>query len=239
MSTITSSLHLPDNKYRGPHPGILAIVYMLLFIVSLISFKILTQGAEYPRPFGSTALAQDVFLKFPDAIRINAFFQFASAIPLGLFAAASTSRLASLGVRVAGINIAFFGGIAASVLFMLSGLCSWILSQPGIADDLNLMHAIQIMGFGCGGVAFTAALGLLMAGISLPCLLGNYSPKWLAWLGMILAGLAELSTLGLVFPRATWLLPIVRFPSFVWMIGMGFSLIRFVPSASDSVKKNL
>jgi hypothetical protein len=210
---------------------------MLLFIASLISFRILTHGAEYPRPFGSIASTQNTLLKFPDAIRINAFFQFTCAIPLGLFAAAITSKLASLEVRVAGINIAFFGGITASLLFMLSGLSSWILSQPGIANNLNIMHAIQIFGFGCGGIAFTAALGLMLAGISLPCLLGNYSPKWLAWLGLILAGIAELSTLGLIIPQATWLLPMVRFPSFIWMIGMGFSLVRIVQPASDPVKR--
>ncbi|HEV3252727.1 MAG TPA: hypothetical protein VGZ71_17335, partial [Puia sp.] len=160
----------------------------------------------------------------PYAIRMNSFFQFVSAIPLGLFAAAATSRLSFLGVRVTGVNIAFFGGITASILFMFSGLCSWVLSQPGISHDLNLMHAIQILGFGCGGVAFTAALGLLMAGVSIPCLLGDYSPKWVAWLGLILAGMAELSTFGLIIPQATWLLPMVRFPSFIWMIGMGFTL---------------
>jgi hypothetical protein len=74
---------------------------------------------------------------------------------------------------------------------------------------------------------------LLMAGISVPCLLGNYSPKWVAWLGLVLAGLAELSSLGLVFPSATLLFPLVRFPSFVWMIGMGFTLITHKPDGTE------
>jgi hypothetical protein len=186
MSSATSSLHFPDNRYRGPHPGILCnCIYTSCLAFSLISFKILSHGADYPRPFGSSASAQDDLpWKFPDAIRSQCIFQFACAIPLGLFAAAATSKLVSLGVRVAGIRIAFFGGITASIMFMLSGLSSWILSQPGIANDLNIMRAFQILGFACGGIAFTAALALLMAGISLPCLLGNYSPKWLAWLGV-------------------------------------------------------
>jgi hypothetical protein len=172
---------------------------------------------------------QQTLQQFPYAIRINAFFQLACAIPLGLFAAAVTSRLRFLGVNVTGVSIAFFGGIAASLLFMLSGLCSWVLSQPGMAGDLNVMHAVQLLGFGCGGVGNIAALGLLMAGISVPCLFGRYTPKWLAWLGIILAGLAELSTLSLIIPQAVWLLPVVRFPSCIWMIGTGFTLLKKVP----------
>jgi hypothetical protein len=213
-----------NNGHRGPHPGILAIIYLSLFAASLISFGILSHGAQFPRPFGSLEPAQQIFLNFPDAIRVNAFFQFACAIPLGLFTAAVTSRLTFLGVNATGISIAFFGGMAASVFFMLSGLCGWVLAQPGIANDLHLMNAIQILAFGSGGIGFTVTLGLLMAGVSVPCLLGHYTPKWLAWLGLILAGIAELSTLAFIIPQASWLLPMVRFPSFVWMIGIGFTL---------------
>ena len=226
----SSSTHFPLDRHRGPHPGILAVIYVLLFIASLVLFGILSNGAEFPRPFGSLDKVQQTLQQFPFAVRINAFFQFACAIPLGLFAAAVTSRLRFLGVNVTGVSIAFFGGIAASLLLVLSGLCSWVLSQPHMADDLNVMHAIQLLGFGCGGVGNIVALGLLMAGISVPCLFGNYTPKWLAWFGIILAGLAEISTLSLILPQAVWLLPIVRFPSLVWMIGTGFTLLKKVPA---------
>jgi len=227
--TTINAPRFPYDRHRGPHPGILAIVYTVLFAISLISFEILSHGAVFPRPFGSPGAAQETFLKFPDAVRINAFFQFACAIPLGLFTAATTSRLAFLGVNVTGVSIALFGGIAAALLFMLSGLSAWVLSQPGIANDLSLMHAIQSFGFGCGGVGFTVTLGLLLAGISVPCLFGNYSPRWVAWLGLILAGIAELSVLSLVFPQAAILLPVVRFPSMIWMLAMGFTLIKDKP----------
>ncbi len=229
-STNSTSPRFPYDRHRGPHPGILAVIYVLLFIAGLVAFGILSNGAEFPRPFGSLDKVQQTLRQFPYAIRINAFFQFACAIPLGLFAAAVTSRLRFLGVNVTGVSIASFGGISASLLFILSGLCGWVLSQPGIADDLNVMHAVQLLGFGCGGVAHIVTLGLLMAGISVPCLFGNYTPKWLAWLGIILAGLAELSTLSLIIPQAVWLLPIVRFPSCIWMIGVGFTLLKKVPA---------
>src|SRR5579859_5509912 len=115
METTTSVREqLPVRKHHGPHPGILALIYILLLIASLVSFSILAHGAPYPRPFGSLADAQQIYRQFPFALRLNAFFQIGSAIPLGLFNAALTSRLNFLGVNVTGVSIALFGGIAAS-----------------------------------------------------------------------------------------------------------------------------
>jgi hypothetical protein len=186
-------------KHHGPHPGILAIIYTLLFILGLVSYSV-------------------------DAVRFNALFQFGAAIPLGLFTAAVTSRLSFLGVNATGVSIALYGGIAASILLILSGIVTWVLSQPGIAGDLPMMHALRLLGFGCGGVAYIVTFGLLMAGISVPCLFGGYTPRWLAWMGVILAGLAALSTLSMVIPQLSLLLPIVRFPGCIWMIGTGFTM---------------
>jgi hypothetical protein len=216
----------PYNRHRGPHPGIIAFIYVSLFIASLVAFGVLSHGAVFPRPLGSLEKAQEVYLQFPDAIRLNALLQFGSAIPLGLFTAAVTSRLKFLGVNVTGVSIALFGGITASLFVSISSICGWILSQPGIADKLNLMHALQLLGFATGGVAHIVALGLLMAGISVPCLFGKYTPKWIAWMGLILAGIAELSTLSLVIPALGYLLPVARFGSYIWMIGTGLTLIK-------------
>jgi hypothetical protein len=216
----------PYNRHRGPHPGIIAFIYVILFIASLVAFGVLSHGAVFPRPLGSLEKAQEVYLQFPDAIRLNALLQFGSAIPLGLFTAAVTSRLKFLGVNVTGVSIALFGGVTASLFVSISSICGWILSQPGIADDLNLMHALQLLGFATGGVAHIVALGLLMAGISVPCLFGKYTPKWIAWMGLILAGIAELSTLSLVIPALGYLLPVARFGSYIWMIGTGLTLIK-------------
>jgi hypothetical protein len=225
----SSNAPFPYDRHRGPHPGIIALIYVILFIASLASFAILTHGSGFPMPFGPLAKAQHIYQQFPDAIRVNALLQFGAAIPLGLFTASATSRLNFLGVNATGISIALFGGITASLLITVSSLCSWILSQPGIVNDLSVMHAVQLFGFASGGVAHVVALGLLMAGISVPGLLGKLIPKWVAWLGLILAGIAELSTLSLVINQFTYLLPIVRFGSYIWLIGTGFTLIKKRP----------
>ncbi|SHM43050.1 hypothetical protein SAMN05444266_10858 [Chitinophaga jiangningensis] len=221
-----SSIHSPYSRHRGPHPGILAVVHVSLFVASLVILGILTKGMGFPNPFVPLADAQHRLQSFADATRINAVLQFGAAIPLGLFTAAVTSRLNFLGVNVTGVNIAFFGGLSASLFMALSGLCTWVLTQPGVADNLSAMHAMQLFGFATGGVAHVVALGLLMAGIAVPGLLGGYTPKWVAWLGLILAGIAELSTLSLFFPALMILLPVVRFGSYVWLIATGFTIAR-------------
>jgi hypothetical protein len=67
-------------------------------------------------------------------------------------------------------------------------------------------------------------LGLLLAGVSVPSAFAKLLPRWLVWLGLIVAGVAELSSLSLVVPALGILLPLARFPAFVWLIGTGFAM---------------
>lgn len=217
------------EKHKGPNPGITAIVYTGLFALSLICYFSLSHGSGYPIPFGPVEQSQSIFLHYPGALLANAFFQFGMAFPLGLFTAAVTSRLTFLGVRATGVSIALFGGIAASVFAVISAICTWVLSQPGIAENMDLMHAFQLFGFLNGGPAFSVSMGLLMAGISVPALLLKLTPRWMAIQGLVLASFGILSALSLVFFPITWLLPAVRFGSMVWMIAVGFSLPKTMP----------
>jgi hypothetical protein len=51
------------------------------------------------------------------------------------------------------------------------------------------------------------------------------------WFGLILAVIGELSWLSMVVPAALFLIPLTRFPAFVWLIAAGFLLPK---SASSS-----
>jgi hypothetical protein len=215
--------------HRGPHPGMLAVVHVVLFMTSIVLLGVVTNGQGFPTPFESLEKSQETLQKFASVISLNAFLQFGAAIPLGIFTAAVTSRLSFLGVNVTGVTIALFGGISASLLMIISGLCAWILSQAGVANDINVMHAIQLFGFSTGGVAHVVVLGLLRAGVSVPCLFGKLTPKWIAWLGIILAVVAELSSFSLIFYPATFLLPIAHFGSYIWLISTGFTLTKTKP----------
>jgi hypothetical protein len=91
---------------------------------------VLARGAVFPSPF-DPELARAYFEQHGPAVRVASFFLFGSAIPLGLFAATTASRLRFLGVDVAGVTIALYGGIAASLMLLLSGLCMAVAwSQP-------------------------------------------------------------------------------------------------------------
>jgi hypothetical protein len=47
--------------------------------------------------------------------------------------------------------------------------------------------------------------------------------------GLVVAAVAELSSLSLMVPAAAWLLPLARFPALVWIVCAGALLPRRMP----------
>jgi hypothetical protein len=223
-AAIHNAQPIDASFHRGPSLGALGIVFVALFAASLVVATAMTGGARFPRPYDPVPLARDYFTQHADAVRIAAFLQFGSAIPLGLFTATVTSRLRFLGMRVAGVDIALFGGFAASIFLALSAMTGWVLSQPGVPTEAGALRTLQLLGFITGGAGHVATLGLLLAGVSVPAAFARLLPRWLVWLGLIVAALAELSTLSLILPMTAILLPLARFPAFIWLIGAGFSM---------------
>jgi hypothetical protein len=77
-------------------------------------------------------------------------------------------------------------------------------------------------------------MGLLIAGISIPAAFMKLLPKWLIVFGLILAVAGELSWFHLlVFPKLLFLIPLVRFPGFIWLIATGFLLPKTRRPASQ------
>ena len=64
-------------------------------------------------------------------------------------------------------------------------------------------------------------LGLLIAGIAVPGLIVGLLPRAVAWTGLVIAGIAELTTLVLIWPGLSPLLPVARFTGLVWFIVAG------------------
>ena len=216
----TSKVH----RHYGPHLGILSIVFVALFVSSLIISGVLTNG--FPRPDWPEDLVRDYFNQFGSVVRIISFLQFSSAIPLGIFTAGVTSRLKFQGINAAGLNIALFGGFASSVFMAVSGLIAWVISQPAMVMAGSPIRAFQLLGFATGGVGQVVTFGLLLAGISVTSGFARLMPRWLVWLGILTAAFAELSSLSLVFPSLNFFIPLGRFPGFIWIIGAGFSLSK-------------
>ncbi len=211
-------------SYRGPSTGIVALVSVSLFVASLIISTIMTAGTPFPTLFSSLEEVHNYFLHFAGVVQFNTMLQFGSAIPLGIFTASITNKLQFHGARVAGVNIATFGGYTAAIFIAISALAGWVLVQPGVADDLAVMRSLQLFEFITGGVAHVVALGLLLAGVSIPALFMKLIPKWMVWLGLITAVFAELATFSMFFPKLFLFIPLGRFPAFVWMVAVGFAM---------------
>jgi len=159
---------------------------------------------------------------------VCAILQFGAAIVLGIFTASAVNQMRFLGVRAAGVNIALFGGFTASILGLATSLAMWTLAQHGIATDTNLASALYSFAFGLGGVGYSAPLGLLIAGIAIPAGFSRLLPEWIVVSGIVLAAIGEVSTLTLLFPKLVLLIPLTRFPGFLWLIAAGFALPRKV-----------
>jgi hypothetical protein len=84
--------------------------------------------------------------------------------------------------------------------------------------------ALYYLGYGLGGPGFSVPMGLLMAGISVTAAFLKLLPRWVIVLGLVLAVAGELSWLNLAFPKLLFLIPLVRFPGFIWLIAVGFLL---------------
>ena len=149
---------------------------------------------------------------------------FASSVPLAIYAATASARLRQLGVTAPGATIALAGGLLSASALSLSGLLQWTLSRPAVRGDAALVRALHDLSFLTGGPAHVVALGLLIAGIAVPALILGLLPRPLAWAGLVIAGLAELSTIVLIWPSLAVLLPIARFPGLIWLIAAGFLL---------------
>jgi hypothetical protein len=221
---MTGSPRNLDELRRSPPLGALAIVFTALFLGSMALQAIMTGGAPFPNPYNPVPEIQAYYTRFPDVLRVVSFLQFGAAIPLGLFTATVVSRLLFHKVKAAGVHIALFGGLTASVLLAVSALASWTLSQLGVATEIGAMRAVELFAFATGGFGNVAAMGLLLAGVSVPSLSLRLMPRSACWLGLVLAAVAELSTLSMVFPAFSLLLPLARFPAFVWMIVAGFAV---------------
>lgn len=214
----------PFLYHRGPHLGALAIVYTVLFNAGLYPVTIFADKVHFPGPWEPGDVIVGYFQTHPTNVLICAFLQFGATIALGIFTATVVSRLRFLRVSAAGPYIALFGGFATVINGMAAGSLLWVMVHPGIAQDPTLLRALYYLSYAFGGPGFSIPMGLLLAGISVPALILKLLPKWLVWFGLFLAACGELSWLNLVLPQALFLIPLVRFPSFVWLIATGFLL---------------
>ena len=115
-----------------------------------------------------------------------------------------------------------------------SALILWVMVYPGIAQETAVLRALYYLAFALGGVGFSVPMGILIAGLSVPAAIMKLLPKWLVVFGLALGIVGELSALSLVIPQALFLIPLTRFPAFIWLIAAGFALPKTVVSRTPA-----
>jgi hypothetical protein len=174
-----------------------------------------------PLPYGSATEIQDYVARHHAAAVALAVGTFGSSIPLAIYAATASARLRQLGITAPGATIALAGGLLASTGLALSSLTTWTLSRPEVTSDAALVRALYYLTYLTGGPWHVVTLGLLIAGIAVPGLIVRLMPLPVAWTGLVIAGIAELTTLVLIWPGLSPLLPLARFTGLIWLIVAG------------------
>jgi hypothetical protein len=224
-------------RFRGPHLGVLAVIFTFLFIFGLSYVISFTAGApHFPNPYDPAAAITAYFREHPHDVMMCAFFQFVSAIPLGLFAVTVYNRLKYLGVKATGPSIALLGGLLVAAGLVISSLVLWTMAFSGVAADAGALRALYYLAFSVGGVGYSVPFGLLIAGVAVPAGFMKLLPRWMAVFGIILAVIGEASSLALLSPALTALIPLTRFPGFIWLIIAGMMLARRKPTAVGVVR---
>lgn len=218
-----------NPRERGPHPGLVALVSLVLTVAGLVVSGAMSGGDALGSPFGSTADVVARVSGHHDAVRVASFFQLGSAVPLGIYAATVYARQLRLGVRVPGPVIALVGGILAVVSLLVSAFATYVESRPEVTTDAALTHALAFLAFVAGGPGYAVGLGLLLAGIAVPALVLQLVPRWLPVAGLVLAVLAELTWLSLLLDPLQYLIPVARFLGGTWLVVVGFALPRRRP----------
>ncbi len=201
----------------GPPLPLLAAISLGLLLAGLAVGIAL--GGVMPLPYSSAIL--DYVAGHHEAAVAIAVGTFGSSVPLAIYAATASARLRQLGITAPGATIALAGGLLASAGLALSGLTAWTLSRPEVTSDAELVRALYYLTFLTGGPWHVVTLGLLIAGIAVPGLIVGLLPRPVAWAGLVIAGIAELTTLVLIWPGLSPLLPVARFTGLIWLIVAG------------------
>jgi hypothetical protein len=219
-------------KHPSPPLWLLALLYTILFNAGLFPVTMFGGLPYWPGPWESPAVITHFFQTQQSRVLACIFLQTGANVCLGLFTAVVVSRLRFLGIRAAGVYIALFGGFLTVFNSMAAGFAMWTLLRPVINADPALVLTLNYFSYSLGGPGFSIPMGLLIAGVSISAGRSKLIPRWIMILGLFLAACGELSVFHLIFPQLLFLIPLTRFPGFIWIVAVGFTLPKSRPSES-------
>jgi hypothetical protein len=214
----------PTARRPGPQGGppllVVALAYGALMITSVIL------SARTPQPSASAAALLAFERSHRTGLQVAGFLSFGASAPLAIWSATVYRRLRTLGVTAPGAVIALAGGLLAAASLAMSGLISWTSAQVAPIASPALARALGDLGFAAGSAGFVVPLGLLLAGVSVPSLILRLTPRLWAWFGLVVAAVSMLATFVLLTTALDPTLPIGRFGSLIWLIGVSVLLPR-------------
>jgi hypothetical protein len=171
----------------------------------------------YPQLDDPAGEVRRYFLDNDVEVRALAFFHMLSAMSLLLFAV-YLRRIAPLAVA---------GGVTAAAFLFLSALFFRTLSEPGVAGDASVTHALLVLSYLAGGPGISVPLAPLIAAVSAAARL----PGWICWLGYVTAPVSLASAAMVLGPARNTsalfsLLLIAAGLGFLWILVASLALIR-------------
>lgn len=219
-------------RYVGPPPLAPAIGFTVFFVASIV---LGVPTGAFGQPSSSAAEIARAISDHATVLRLVGMLQVGAAVSLGVLTASLVAALQSRNVRVAGVQIATWGGGAAAVTMLISGLLTWTTVAAAEQSDVSAVNALRLAAFAIGGPGHVLAFGLFLLGVSVPAFILRLTPRWVAVLGLVLGGVAELSWFGLVADPLQFLLPVARFPGLVWAVATAATILpRRPPRAAAS-----
>lgn len=225
MGDATTKFEIRGERFSGPNLLLLTGIYLALLIAGGTRLS-----AALAIPHDSVEKAAAYVAKVGWTIQLGSFFELLSAIPLGLFIATTIGRLRFSGARHAGESIAFLGGTGATTMLILSALANWSLTRPGVAEALGAAVALRAISFAAAGPGFAVLLGFFVAGVSLAAGHHKCLPRWVIGLGLVVGLACELAAFTVLNFKAGYFIPVGRFVSIVWMIGVSLTLPKSIPN---------
>lgn len=222
-----------SERHIGPNLLLLTVVYSGLLIAGGSRLS-----AAFAIPHDSVEKTVAYMAKYGWTIQLGSFFELVSAIPLGIFIATTISRLRFLGVRNAGESIAFLGGVGAITMLVLSALTNWSLTRPGIPEAAGAPAALRAISFAAAGPGFAVLLGFFVGGVSVAAGLHKSLPRWLMWFGIAIGTACELAAFTVLNFKAGYFIPVGRFVSILWMIGVSLTLPMSIAGSTEDVESH-
>ncbi len=225
-------------RRAGPSLGVVAVVYAVLHLASIFVVSALNPflRPSFPAPDAAASTIVAFFQLHPDLVRTATFFQFGAGIALGIFAVGVAIRLRELHASAIWVSIALVSGLMTALDIAAASHVLWAMTWPGIAHNTPLTLALYYLQYAFGGLGYSLPMGLFVAGVSIVASSMNLLPKWIIWSGFLIAVIGVVSCLNILLPVTNpipLLIPLTRFPAFVWLIAAGFALPKTSASSSQ------